>query len=81
MERLAQLLGLSEDQTEQFLSRLVVAESVQAKIDRLDRVVIFTPALQPVEVLNEWSAKVSRLMALLKRTNHLICKEQMLHNL
>ena len=56
-----------------------MAGSVNAKIDRLDQTVRFTPLQQAVDVLTEWSGDVTRLMSLIHNTTHLINKERMLH--
>ncbi|XP_012935611.1 26S proteasome non-ATPase regulatory subunit 12 [Aplysia californica] len=81
MQRMAQLLDLSESETEEFLSNLVVNKTVQAKIDRLAGVVSFSQQRDPNAVLNAWATRVSDLMQLVHKTNHLINKEQMVHQL
>merc|ERR1712179_458247 len=81
MQRMAQLLDLAESETEEFLSNLVVSKTVQAKIDRLEGVVSFSQKKDPNAVLNQWSTRVADLMPLVHKTNHLINKEQMVHQL
>jgi len=81
MSRMSQLLDLSEGDTEEFLSNLVVNKTVQAKIDRLAGVVSFSRQKDPNSVLTNWSHRVSDLMQLVHKTNHLINKEQMVHQL
>ncbi|XP_059156503.1 26S proteasome non-ATPase regulatory subunit 12-like [Physella acuta] len=81
MQRMAELLDLSENETEEFLSNLVVNKTVQAKIDRLAGVVSFSQQKDPNSVLNAWSCRVSDLMQLIHKTNHLINKENMVHRL
>ena len=48
--RMAALLGLTESAAEESLNSMVVAKSVQAKIDRLDGIVDFTKSMDPNEV-------------------------------
>ncbi|BFZ17807.1 hypothetical protein BsWGS_20846 [Bradybaena similaris] len=81
MKRMADLLDLSENDTEEFLSNLVVNKTVQAKIDRLAGVVCFSQLKDPNSVLNTWSSRVSDLMHLIHKTNHLINKENMVNRL
>ncbi|CAG5135237.1 unnamed protein product [Candidula unifasciata] len=81
MKRMADLLDLSENDTEEFLSNLVVNKTVQAKIDRLAGVVCFSQHKDPNSVLNTWSSRVSDLMHLIHKTNHLINKENMVNRL
>ncbi|XP_037571241.1 LOW QUALITY PROTEIN: 26S proteasome non-ATPase regulatory subunit 12-like [Dermacentor silvarum] len=79
LERMSQLLDLSQKGTEEVLSELVVAGRVWAKIDRLAGVVCFSCHKEPNQVLNEWSSNLNSLMALLSKTSHLISKEEMVH--
>ncbi|XP_019613775.1 PREDICTED: 26S proteasome non-ATPase regulatory subunit 12-like [Branchiostoma belcheri] len=81
MKRMAQLLDLSEDETEEFLSKLVVDKTVYAKADRLDGVVTFARPKDPNDILNEWSHNLNQLMQLVNKTTHLITKEEMVHKL
>lgn len=81
MCRMAQLLDLSEDETEEFLSNLVVNKTVQAKMDRLDGIINFRQHKDPNNILNDWSHNISTLMQLVNKTNHLITKEEMVHKL
>ncbi|GAB1600228.1 26S proteasome non-ATPase regulatory subunit 12-like [Argonauta hians] len=81
MDRMAQLLDLSEDETEEFLSNLVVNKTVQAKMDRLDGIINFRQHKDPNNILNDWSSNICRLMQLVNKTNHLITKEEMVHKL
>lgn len=79
LQRMAQLLDLSEKGTEELLSELVVAKRVWAKVDRLAGVVSFSQHKEPNQVLNDWSHSLNSLMALLSKTSHLISKEEMVH--
>lgn len=81
MKRMADLLELSQAETEEFLSNLVVNKTVEAKIDRLDGIVSFSQAKDPNDMLNEWSFNINSLMDLVNKTTHLITKEEMVHKL
>ena len=78
MRRLTQLLDLNEDETESYISQLVTAKTVYARIDRPARIVSFAKARGPDEVLNEWSGNMKSLLGLLERIDHLITKEEMM---
>jgi 26S proteasome regulatory subunit N5 len=79
MKRMAQLLDLSVQETEEVLSALVVNKTVYAKVDRLAEVVNFTAYKDPNEVLNDWSGNINSLMEQVCKINHLINKESMIH--
>lgn len=79
LKRMAELLDLPIEETEDFLSNLVVNKTVLAKTDRPAGVVCFTQSKDPNDVLNEWSNHLSALMQLVNKTTHLINKEQMVH--
>ncbi|CZR58489.1 related to RPN5-subunit of the regulatory particle of the proteasome [Phialocephala subalpina] len=78
MPRLTQLLDLSEDETEKYISELVTAKTVYAKIDRPARIVSFAKPRDADDVLNEWSGNMKSLLGLLERIDHLITKEEMM---
>ncbi|GAB1311711.1 proteasome regulatory particle subunit [Madurella fahalii] len=78
MGRLTQLLDLSEDETEKYISELVTAKTVYAKIDRPARVVSFAKPRDADDILNEWSFNMKSLLGLLERIDHLITKEEMM---
>jgi len=79
LKRMAELLALSENETEDFLSSMVVKGAVEAKTDRLEGVVNFHKSKNPNELLNDWSHDISELMSLVQKTTHLINKEEMVH--
>ncbi|VDD82750.1 unnamed protein product [Mesocestoides corti] len=79
LSRLAELLNLNIEEAEDCLSKLVVSNTVQAKIDRLDAVVQFTEKKLATDVLNDWSHNVTSLMSLVNEATHLINKERMVH--
>ncbi|KAK4116928.1 hypothetical protein N656DRAFT_785822 [Canariomyces notabilis] len=78
MGRLTQLLDLSEDETEKYISELVTAKTVYAKIDRPARIVSFAKPRDADDILNEWSFNMKSLLGLLERIDHLITKEEMM---
>ncbi|XP_051889143.1 26S proteasome non-ATPase regulatory subunit 12 [Pristis pectinata] len=81
MKRMAELLDLSIDESEEFLSNLVVNKTIFAKVDRLAGIINFQRPKDPNDILNDWSHKLNSLMALVNKTTHLIAKEEMIHNL
>ena len=78
MARLTQLLDLTEDETEKYISELVTSKTVYAKIDRPARIVSFAKPRDADDVLNEWSHNMKSLLGLLERIDHLITKEEMM---
>ncbi|KAL3419943.1 26s proteasome non-atpase regulatory subunit 12 [Phlyctema vagabunda] len=78
MSRLTQLLDLTEDETEKYISELVTAKTVFAKIDRPARIVNFSKPRDADDILNEWSGNMKSLLGLLERVDHLITKEEMM---
>uniref|UniRef100_A0A674BKQ0 Proteasome 26S subunit, non-ATPase 12 n=1 Tax=Salmo trutta TaxID=8032 RepID=A0A674BKQ0_SALTR len=81
MKRMAGLLDLSIDESEEFLSNLVVNKTIYAKVDRLAGIINFQRPKDPNDLLNDWSHKLNSLMSLVNKTTHLIAKEEMIHNL
>lgn len=81
MPRLTQLLDLTEDETEKYISDLVTSKTVHAKIDRPARVVSFAKPRDADDVLNEWSYNMKSLLGHLERIDHLITKEEMMANI
>jgi 26S proteasome regulatory subunit N5 len=78
MGRLTQLLDLTEDETEKYISDLVTSKTVFAKIDRPARIVSFAKPRDADDILNEWSSNMKSLLGLLERIDHLITKEEMM---
>lgn len=79
LKRMSELLGLSSNETEEALSALVVSKTIWAKIDRSVGIINFEQSKDPNEVLNDWSNNIDSLMNLVGKTNHLISKEEMIH--
>ncbi|CAG8676603.1 21977_t:CDS:10 [Dentiscutata erythropus] len=80
-KRLTQLLDLNEEDTEEFLSKLVVSKTIYAKIDRPAGIVSFASPKDANQVLNDWSNNINSLLGLIEKTCHLITKEEMLHSI
>ncbi|CAH1757394.1 119_t:CDS:10 [Entrophospora sp. SA101] len=80
-KRLSQLLDLNDQDTEDFLSKLVVSKTIYAKIDRPAGIVSFAEPKDPNQVLNDWSNNINSLLGLIEKTCHLITKEEMLHSI
>ena len=78
LPRLTQLLGLDRVETEKYLSELVTAKTVYARIDRPAQLVSFAQPRQADDVLNDWSSNMKSLLGLLERIDHLITKEEMM---
>ena len=78
-EKMAQLLDLTKDEAEQFLSNLVSNKTINAKIDRLQNIITFQQKKSSQEVLNEWSINLNSLMTIINKTCHLINKEETVH--
>jgi len=78
MPRLTQLLDLTEDETEKYISELVTSKTIYAKIDRPASIVSFAKPRDADDVLNEWSGNMKSLLGLLERIDHLITKEEMM---
>lgn len=78
MQRLTELLDLSAEETEKYLSDLVTSKMVVAKIDRPAGIVSFEVKRGTEEVLNEWSGNMKSLLGCLERIDHLITKEEMM---
>ncbi|KAG6040823.1 hypothetical protein E4U41_006994 [Claviceps citrina] len=78
VNRLTELLDLTEDETEKYISELVTSKTVYAKIDRPARIVSFAKPRDADDVLNEWSHNMKSLLGHLERIDHLITKEEMM---
>ena len=77
-KRLTQLLDLSQEETEKYISDLVTSKTVYARIDRPAGIVSFEKRRDADDVLNEWSGNMKSLLGLLERIDHLITKEEMM---
>jgi 26S proteasome regulatory subunit N5 len=75
MKRLATLLHLDEQTTEDFVSKMVQKKIIVAKIDRIDGIVIFLKSKEANDVLNSWSNDTNSLLGYVEKSVHLINKE------
>jgi len=79
--RLAQLLRLDEEKTEEFLSEMVSSKQLFAKIDRPAGIIAFEKKKSSNDILNEWGADVGSLLSLIEKTCRTINKENMIHKM
>lgn len=79
LKRLANLVALTEEQVEAYLMKLVISDTLYAKIDRVDGIVVFQKKTTPVELQEQWDNGVNKCMDLIDYTCHLISKERMIH--
>lgn len=73
--RLSELLDLTQDKMEEYLSNLVVKQTVYARINRPKGIVTFREPRDPTQVMQDWSSEANDLMQLVDRTSHVIQKE------
>jgi 26S proteasome regulatory subunit N5 len=74
-KRLANLLNLNEDETEQFVSKMVQLKTISAKIDRIDGIISFIKNKDSNEILNNWSNDTYSILSMVDKSVHLINKE------
>ncbi|KAJ1453643.1 hypothetical protein M885DRAFT_582842 [Pelagophyceae sp. CCMP2097] len=79
--RLAQLLGLSENDAEQHVAHMVSDCGLYCKIDRPAGIVHFQQPAPPDEILSDWAGDISKMLSLVEMTCHLINKENMIHKI
>lgn len=73
ISRLSELLSLSNLETEEFVISLIDSGTIQAKIDRLKEIIIFTKSFNDGNAqLNSWTSDIGTIMDLIKKTTHLI---------
>ena len=82
MQRLAQLLDLSEEETERKLAAMVSdKKALWAKIDRPSQIVSFAKPKDADAILNGWASNVSNLLEIVEKTCHLVHRETMVHKM
>ncbi|KAI9504421.1 PCI domain-containing protein [Coemansia spiralis] len=81
ISRLTELLDLSADEVEAFISKAVVAATIYARIDRPAGTVSFAKPRDGEEQLNVWASDVSKLLGLVEKTTHLIAKEEIVNKI
>uniref|UniRef100_A0A8C9H5I3 26S proteasome non-ATPase regulatory subunit 12-like n=1 Tax=Piliocolobus tephrosceles TaxID=591936 RepID=A0A8C9H5I3_9PRIM len=79
LNRLAELLNATTEESENLLSELVSNKILDAKIDRLQGIIRFGKQKSPENLLNSWSSQIHQIMELIEESSHLIQKERMLH--
>ncbi|KAL8436727.1 hypothetical protein Efla_002159 [Eimeria flavescens] len=79
LQRVASLLGISEEEAEGELCELAGADALDAKIDRPARTVAFGKSKTDLLVLEEWSSSLSKLLDKVDLCCHMIQKERMVH--
>jgi 26S proteasome regulatory subunit N5 len=81
LKRLGQLLDLSVDEAEKFVSDSVSSKTIFAKIDRPKGICSFQKQKDANETLNEWSGALSQVLEIVDKTSHLIQRENMAHKI
>ncbi|XP_031487440.1 26S proteasome non-ATPase regulatory subunit 12 homolog A-like [Nymphaea colorata] len=79
VKRLAELLCLSSQEAEKYMSEMVVSQSLVAKIDRPAGIVSFQSAKDSNDILNSWATNLEKLLDLVEKSCHQIHKETMVH--
>jgi len=82
-DRIAEILQLSKDVVERYVSAMVTSttsERLPAKIDRPAEIYTFEMNKDANAYLTDWADDISELLLLVDKTCHLIHKETMLHN-
>ena len=80
LQRMSQLLCVSMERTENELGDMVVNKRIQAKINRMDGIVIFSSRKQfPNEALNNWNKDLTTTLDKIEETCHLIAREMVVH--
>ncbi|SCL98957.1 26S proteasome regulatory subunit p55, putative [Plasmodium chabaudi chabaudi] len=79
LQRLAQLINSTNEESENLLLELVSNKMLDAKIDRLYGVIKFGQKNNPQTLLNNWSSQIHQIVDILEESSHLIQKERMVH--
>lgn len=79
--RLAELLGLTTDEIETQLSRLVADGMLMARINRPANIISFKKPVSHEETLSAWASDIASLLTHVEHTCHLINKENMIHKI
>lgn len=81
MARLGELLSLSLESLESYLSEMSSTGDIALKVDRPAGIVSFQLKKQPEEILSAWSSDVDKMLQLMEATCHLINRENMVYKL
>lgn len=80
MTRLSELLDLPPLTTERTICKLVTDKTIFARIDRPAGIVTFKKKREANDVLNVWSADISKMLGLVEKASHLVSKEYAMHD-
>jgi 26S proteasome regulatory subunit N5 len=80
LERMAQLLHQTREQTEQFVAELVNAKMIHAKIDRPRGIVVFRAPQNPMDLMENWSVNIKELLQKIDQVGHLVHRELVIHS-
>eukprot|EP00177_Eucheuma_denticulatum_P004761 GFKZ01008652.1.p1 GENE.GFKZ01008652.1~~GFKZ01008652.1.p1 ORF type:complete len:522 (-),score=92.68 GFKZ01008652.1:284-1696(-) len=82
LDRLAELLDLSEEDTERKLAAMVSdKKALWAKIDRPAKIVSFAKPQDADAILNKWSSNVTDILDIVEKACHLVHRETMVHGM
>ena len=80
LQRLAELVGVSLQRAESEICDMIVSKNVQAKINRLEGIVVFVHKRKETnEKLSAWNNDIKSILDKIESTCHLIKREQMTH--
>jgi 26S proteasome regulatory subunit N5 len=79
--RLADILGLDQEELENHLSELVSSSDFYVKIDRPAAIISFKKPRAPEVVLTDWASDIGKMLNLMESTCHLINRENMVQNI
>lgn len=79
MSRLSQLFNSTQAEVETALGEMISAKQIVAKLDAPHGEVVFSTKKPSSESLDEWSARLASLLALVENTANLVHKENMHH--
>lgn len=80
--RLAELLDLSEEDTERKLAAMVSdKKALWAKIDRPAKIVSFAKPQDADAILNKWSSSVTDILNIVEKACHLVHRETVVHSM
>ena len=79
LDRLAQILELSEDKAEDTICSMVSERGLVASIDRPAGTIRFGLTMSNNESLNSWSSKIEKVLNLVEKTCQQIQKESQIH--
>jgi len=77
LERISQLIGVSVERTEKEIGDMVVNKRIQAKINRLSGIVVFSQRKQFTnEKLDGWNKNTKSILDKVEQTCHLINRDR-----